>query len=70
MLAMCVHFQSDTHHDDSHHQSSQADEVELLGEQQDQLIVAALRAETEDEDASGSQRFPPAALHTHHLTFS
>lgn len=37
-----VDVQSDTHHDDGDHQRSQTDQVELLREQFDQFIVAAL----------------------------
>lgn len=41
-----LHFQSDAHHDDSDHQSSQTNQVELLREQLDQFVVTALDGNT------------------------
>lgn len=40
---LCETSNLDTHHDDSNHQGSQTNQVELLREQLDQFIVTALR---------------------------
>lgn len=45
----------DTHHDDGDHQSSQTNQVELLGEQLDEFIVTAL-----DGDRKKSMKTGPA----------
>lgn len=37
-----MHFQSNTHHDDSNDQGGQTDDVELLREELDQFIMTAL----------------------------